>query len=75
MQQSSIPILFELLEKRHITAYKLSKDIGISQGNISDWKTGRKTPSMKALIALADYFDVSIDYLVGRKEKQPLSEL
>ena len=63
---SSIPILFELMEQHNITQKKLSADLGISQGNISDWKSGRSSPSMDKLVKLADYFNVSTDYLVGK---------
>lgn len=71
-KNSAIPMLFEIMEQKEISAYRLSKDIGVSQGNISDWKHGNKTPNMHTLIKLADYFDVSIDYLVGRSDKKEL---
>lgn len=60
--------LLKILEERGISAKKLSDDTGISTGNISDWKSGRCLPSISALITIADYFDVSLDYLVGRTD-------
>lgn len=67
--------LFILLAERKISAKKLSDDTGISTGNISDWKSGRNQPSINALITIANYLNVSIDYLVGRtEEKQFVSE-
>lgn len=75
---SKIPKLFELMEQRGITAKKLSTDTNISTGNISDWKSGRSKPSSDKLKLLADYFDVSTDYLLGNEQKEcpipPLSD-
>lgn len=62
--------LFTLLQPRGISK-KLSEATGISSGNISDWKKGRSKPTAEALTLIADYFDVSVDYLLGR---EPSSE-
>lgn len=40
----------------------------MSQNTISRYETGERQPGMAELILLADYFDVSIDYLLGRTE-------
>ena len=55
----------ELLEKTHKTAYRVSKDTGIPQSVLSDWKTGRSTPKADKLKIIASYFGVSVDYLLG----------
>lgn len=60
--------LFKLIEAKGINAKKLSDDTGISTGNISEWKKGRSFPSGQKLITLANYFNCSIDYIVGRKK-------
>ncbi len=60
--------LNELLSARNITAYRLSKDTGISDSMLARWKSGERLPSLENAEALADYFDVSIDYLVGRTD-------
>ena len=60
--------LFTLLAPRG-TSKKLSEATGISTGNISDWKSGRSKPTADALILVADYFDCSVDYLLGRTDK------
>lgn len=44
---------------------KLALDLGVSKGIISLWENEKREPTMSYLIALAKYFDVSIDYLVG----------
>lgn len=64
--------LFEILEKKGVSAKKLSDDTGISTGNISDWKSRRCQPSINALIGIADYLNVSVDYLVGRTKEETI---
>lgn len=66
---TKIPILFELMEERFITANKLSSATGIALQCITDWENGRKVPTMYDLITLANYFQVTVDYLVGRTKK------
>ncbi len=43
----------------------LAFDLGVSQATISDWESGRKVPSAKSTIRLAQYFEVSVEYLLG----------
>ncbi len=71
---SKIPILFQLMRQRNITAKQLSEDTGISAGNISDWKSGRSKPSMEKVAILANYFHVSTDFLLGVKSGQQIDE-
>lgn len=42
------------------------KALNMSEANYYRWKSGKTKPAMNSLIAIAKYFDVSIDYLVGR---------
>ena len=58
--------LFSLMSERGLTAKKIADATGISTGNISDWKSGRSSPSVLKLEQIADFLDCSIDYLVGR---------
>ena len=63
--------IFQLMEQRHVSAYRVSQETGISQARISGWKTGKSNPKQDALEQLADYFGVSVDYLIGNtKEKE-----
>jgi len=64
----------QLLQERNITPYRVSKDTGITQTTLSDWKTGRATPRAVTLQKIADYFGVSLDWLVGNSEYRNLSE-
>jgi transcriptional regulator with XRE-family HTH domain len=47
---------------------KLADDIGVGHGTISLWENGLREPKMSNLILLAQYFDVTIDYLVGLED-------
>lgn len=58
----------ELMKENNLNQSNLSKKIGIKQGTISYWLSGQKEPSIASLWLLADFFDVDIDYLVGRKD-------
>lgn len=54
----------ELLDKTNKTAYQVSKDTGIPQSVLSDWKRGRSNVKIDKLKILADYFGVSIEYFL-----------
>lgn len=54
-----------LRESAGIGQVKLALDLGVSKAIISLWENEKREPTMSYLIALAKYFDVSIDYLVG----------
>lgn len=63
-------IFVELLQQHNTTPYQVAKATGVSNGCLSDWKRGRSTPKYDALSKIADYFGVSVEYLLG-KEKKP----
>lgn len=56
----------ELRTQRHITQLKMAIDLNMSQNTISRYENGEREPGIAELIQIADYFHVSIDYLVGR---------
>ena len=56
----------DLREDRDMRQSDLATATGIDQRTISNYETGKTSPDAYALIKLADFFDVSIDYLVGR---------
>ena len=58
--------LKELRQQRGITQLKLAMDLGLNQNSISRYETGEREADYKALIMLADYFDVTIDYLLEK---------
>ncbi len=57
-----------MMSKKNVNQVALSKAIGVAQSAISAWLLGKKEPSITSLWLLADYFDCSIDELVGRRE-------
>ena len=65
--------ILSILEERKVTGYRLSKEIGISDSLFSKW---RAKPTSKVssdiLVAIADYLDCSVDYLLGRTEDPEL---
>lgn len=68
-------IFEQLLQKYGVTAYKVSKETGVTQSTLSDWKRGRSTPKTENMKKIADYFGVTVEYLMtGKnepKEKAP----
>lgn len=57
----------ELCKERNITVTKLIEDLGISESLIRKWKTS-STPSVDKIRLVAEYFGVSIDYLIGMSD-------
>ena len=58
----------ELMKEESLTQVELANKIGLQQHTISAWLLGKKEPSIRSLWLVADYFNVDIDYLVGRKD-------
>ncbi len=61
-------IFEQLLQRYGVTAYKVSKETGITQSTLSDWKRGRSAPKTENMKKIADYFGVTIDYLTTGTE-------
>lgn len=59
----------DLREDMDMRQSDLAKATGIDQRTISNYETGKTAPDAYALITLADFFNVSIDYLVGRTQQ------
>lgn len=60
----------QLLQKFGVTTYQVSKATGIGQSTFSSWKTRRNLISGEKAKKIADYFCVSVDYLMTGKEKE-----
>ena len=58
--------LKELRKKKRISQLKLALDLEMNQNTISRYENLEREADYKTLIKLADYFNVSIDYLLGR---------
>jgi len=57
--------LKELRKEQGIGQNKLAADLGLSNASISYWEQGKQEPSASALFSLAQYFNVSVDYILG----------
>lgn len=62
-------IVKELAANRKLTIAEVERKAGISNGTIG--KFGKQKPSLDTLNKLADFFGVSVDYLIGREEAKP----
>ena len=61
-------IFEELCKTNNITPYKVGKETGIATSTLSDWKNGKSTPKQNKLKIIADYFKVSLEYLMTGKD-------
>lgn len=57
-----------LRKEKGISQLKLAMDLSMNQNTISRYETGEREADYKTLIKIADYFNVSIDYLLERTE-------
>ena len=60
--------LREIMQTNNITAYRIAKVTGISQGLMAEYHRGDKIPTVNNLIKIADYLGCSVDYLLGRTD-------
>ncbi len=58
--------LKELRKLKKISQLKLAMDLNMNQNTISRYETGEREPGINELIKIADYFNVSLDYLLER---------
>ena len=58
----------DLMKTEKLTQMQLAHALEVGQSSISDWLNSKSEPSIENLWKLADFFDVSVDYLIGRKE-------
>ena len=66
--------LKELRQQHNITQVKLAMDLNLNQNCISRYETGEHEADYATLIAFADYFNVSIDYLLERTDNPKLNK-
>lgn len=57
-----------LMKIEKLSQSELARKIDISQSAVCNWLNGKKEPSIESLWRLADYFDVTVDYLIGREK-------
>lgn len=64
----------ELRTAKGISQLKMAMDLNTNQNTISRYETGEREPGIAELIKIADYFNVSIDYLVGRTDDSAMQK-
>jgi len=60
--------LAELRTQKGLSQYELARALGFSRGQIANYEQGKREPDFATLITLANFFQVSLDYLLGRTE-------
>lgn len=58
----------ELRKEKGITQEQLADAVNVKKYTIGDWERNRTEPNITTLVAMADYFEVSTDYLLGRSD-------
>jgi transcriptional regulator with XRE-family HTH domain len=64
--------LKSLRKERDLTQRVVARGVDIAERQYQTYEHGERKPSYEILVALADYFNVSLDYLVGRTDKKEL---
>lgn len=59
-------MMAELRKDRGLLQKDIARLLGVSIGTVSNYETGVHNPEIESLIKLANYFDVSVDYMLGR---------
>ena len=65
--------LKELRKKKGISQLRLATELNTTQNTISRYETGEREPGIDELIKIADYFNGSVDYLIGRTENPKMN--
>ena len=65
--------LKELRKARRITQLKLAMDLNLTQNTVSRYETGEREPGIAELVRIADYFHISVDYLLERTDNPELN--
>ena len=69
-----VEIIVNLFESSGKSGNSILKELSLSPTAISEWKKGKSKPTVDALIKIADYFGVSVDYLLGRDAPNAIIE-
>ncbi len=62
-----------LRKQKGLTQIGLQMQVGIEQSLLSKYETGERVPPTETLMRLAEFYDVSVDFLLGRTEKQDVN--
>lgn len=69
MPREAFAVTLKMLRLQHgLTQQELAERLGLSPVTISGYENGHREPSIEILERIADYFEVSVDYLLGRED-------
>lgn len=57
-----------------VTQTKLAQELGVRQGAVCNWETCDRKGSLENIVKVADYFGVSVDYLIGRTNNPDMNK-
>lgn len=61
-----------LLRKKHsLTQVQFAQKLNVANGTVAMWETGKREPDFDTILRIADFFHVSVDYLLGRDTEKP----
>lgn len=63
----------KLQAQKGVSIYKIAQDTHMGKSTLSDWERKKTKPKLDKLLTIADYFEVSFDYLLGRSDENNLS--
>jgi transcriptional regulator with XRE-family HTH domain len=66
-------VLFNSTNENDTKPNPVAKELGLSSGSVTSWKNG-KVPHYSTLLKIADYFNVSVDYLLTGQKETPIAE-
>ena len=64
--------LKKLREEAGESQYSFAKKFGVAQSTIGNWESGTREPNLDSISRLADFFGVTVDYLLGRPSAPPI---
>lgn len=64
--------LLQIRKENNLTQAELSEKVGFSQRTYSDYETGKTIPTTSKLCYIAMYYNISIDYLLGRSDEKKI---
>ncbi len=67
--------LKELRLNKGLTQIEFAKTFNIANGTVGNWETGKRQPDYETLSRIADFYDVTVDYLLGRNDTTPVANI
>lgn len=71
---TTVDRIFQIIKENNLTAKEFANIVGLSAGNITDWKTGRAKPSVESLKKIQLNFNVSMEWLLGQSDTKKYVE-